>query len=424
MSRRINYTAKRIRSGESPNPLFFSSAKKTGRTGEMWYNSIGSGRAKSVFAGSVIVFRKMEDSTKMAPKVKHQVFVSSTYEDLREERQEVMHALLELDCIPSGMELFPAANEDQWTLIQSVIDECDYYILILGGRYGSVGADGVGYTEMEYRYALERNKPILSFLHKTPGKLPGDKIESTDAGKKKFRAFRELARKKLCKTWTTPQDLGGVVSRGLVQLQRRHPAVGWVRGDLVPDQAAAQEILSLRKENDLLREQLQSVRMTPPLESDGLVQGEEVIHVGFTYVTRPEGNHSDFLASSILSDIYNPSKTMHAAIDVSWNEIFYHVSPNMINETPDPDFHGSLNDLIRQKAWKSASEKHSKDKKMSISDFSVNDGDFQTIKVQLRALGLIQQSRKPRTVKDTATYWTLTPYGDHVMTQLRAIRRK
>ena len=47
---------------------------------------------------------------------KYQVFVSSTYQDLQEERQEIMHALLELDCIPSGMELFPAANEDQCRL--------------------------------------------------------------------------------------------------------------------------------------------------------------------------------------------------------------------------------------------------------------------------------------------------------------------
>ena len=46
---------------------------------------------------------------------RYQVFVSSTYADLQDERQEVMQALLELDCIPAGMELFPAANEDQWT---------------------------------------------------------------------------------------------------------------------------------------------------------------------------------------------------------------------------------------------------------------------------------------------------------------------
>ena len=77
---------------------------------------------------------------------RYQVFVSSTFADLQEERQEVMQALLELDCIPSGMELFPAANEDQWTLIKKVIDDCDYYMVILGGRYGSIGPSGHSYT--------------------------------------------------------------------------------------------------------------------------------------------------------------------------------------------------------------------------------------------------------------------------------------
>ena len=64
----------------------------------------------------------------------YQVFVSSTFTDLQEERKEVMQALLELDCMPAGMELFPASNDDQWTLIKRVIDACDYYLLIIGGR--------------------------------------------------------------------------------------------------------------------------------------------------------------------------------------------------------------------------------------------------------------------------------------------------
>jgi DNA-binding HxlR family transcriptional regulator len=53
----------------------------------------------------------------------------------------------------------------------------------------------------------------------------------------------------------------------------------------------------------------------------------------------------------------------------------------------------------------------------------IKGDDFQTIKVQLRALGLIKRSIKQRSVKDTETYWTLTPYGDNVMTRLRAIKR-
>lgn len=97
---------------------------------------------------------------------RYQVFVSSTYDDLQDERKEVMQALLELDCIPAGMELFPASSEDQWSLIKRVIDDCDYYILIIGGRYGSVGPDGISYTQMEFEYALKTGKPIISFVHK------------------------------------------------------------------------------------------------------------------------------------------------------------------------------------------------------------------------------------------------------------------
>src|SRR5947207_13723956 len=113
---------------------------------------------------------------------RYQVFVSSTYDDLREERQEVMQALLELDSIPSGMELFPAANDDQWTLIKKVIDDCDYYLVIIGGRYGSRGPNGKSYTQLEYEYALSGSKPIISFLHGNPNSILAGKTEKSEQG--------------------------------------------------------------------------------------------------------------------------------------------------------------------------------------------------------------------------------------------------
>lgn len=67
--------------------------------------------------------------------VRYQVFVSSTYEDLREERQQVTQAILEMGWFPSGMELFPASDLSQWELIKKVIAESDYYIVIVGGKY-------------------------------------------------------------------------------------------------------------------------------------------------------------------------------------------------------------------------------------------------------------------------------------------------
>lgn len=203
---------------------------------------------------------------------RYQVFVSSTYQDLQEERQEVMHALLELDCIPSGMELFPAANDDQWSVIKKVIDDCDYYVLILAGRYGSCGSDGIGYTEKEYRYALSINKPTIAFLHKEVGAIAASKSEQTDDGKKMLAAFRSLVEKKLCKQWSTPSELGSVVSRSLIQLIKSTPAIGWVRADKIPDEEATLELLRLRKLVEELESKLRRARVTSPSGSERFAQ--------------------------------------------------------------------------------------------------------------------------------------------------------
>src|SRR5436309_8011810 len=103
---------------------------------------------------------------------KYQVFVSSTKADLRQEREKVLQALLEVDCIPIAMELFPPSDETAWEYIQRVIDQCDYYVLILAGKYGSIEAgSGLSYTEKEYRYADGNKKPIITFYHRDPSKL-------------------------------------------------------------------------------------------------------------------------------------------------------------------------------------------------------------------------------------------------------------
>ena len=97
---------------------------------------------------------------------KFQVFVSSTYTDLIEERNEVMKALLELDCIPSGMELFPSGDDSQWNYINKVIDNCDYFIIISAGKYGTIAKNGKSYTQLEYEYAVKNNIPTIAFLYK------------------------------------------------------------------------------------------------------------------------------------------------------------------------------------------------------------------------------------------------------------------
>lgn len=165
---------------------------------------------------------------------KYQIFVSSTYSDLIDERKEATQALLECGCIPAGMELFPAASKKQWDIIKSVIDDCDAYILILAGRYGSMGNDDrgnkVGYTEMEFNYALEKNKPIIGFLHNDIGAIEARKVETSEDGRKRLADFYEKVKDgRLIKYWTNKDNLKAVIFQSVTNLKRDTPMSGWVR---------------------------------------------------------------------------------------------------------------------------------------------------------------------------------------------------
>lgn len=342
---------------------------------------------------------------------RYQVFVSSTFEDLQEERKEVMQALLELDCIPAGMELFPAANEDQWSLIKRVIDDCDYYILIIGGRYGSTNDEGKSYTQMEYEYAVSTEKPVIAFLHKNPANIPSGKSEQDPENKKKLDAFRELAKKKLVKYWEGADNLGSVVSRSMIRLIKDFPAEGWVKANSVVDTSSIAEISRLQKENEELKTKLERVATEAPKGTEELSQGNELFEVGFSFSghkkSKTGGGYDTFQCNSVC--------------DFTWNELFACVAPNMIDECTDGTFKQSLSNYIEENyEWENEKEFFMLS---STNMYSINLDSFNTIKVQFRALGLICLGTKKRSASNMKTYWKLTPYGDTVMSRLLAIKK-
>lgn len=339
---------------------------------------------------------------------RYQVFVSSTFWDLEDARQEVMQALLEQDCMPSGMELFPATNDDQWSLIKKVIDDSDYYIVVLAGRYGSVGPSGHSYTEMEYRYALETGKPILGFVHRNIGDLPAKFSETSTENKEKLASFHELVKQKLCKFWETPAELGGHVSRSLIKLTKTHPAIGWVRANLVPSESATNEILSLRRKIEELESEIRTARVTAPEGAANLSCGEDTFEISYSFRVYNSG--------------FSINQTYECSGLFSWDDIFFTISPLMINEASDFQLVKALS-LMIENACKPQLQEKPELNGLNMTEFNLTKDDYYTISIQLRALGLITQSEKNRSVKDTYTYWTLTPYGDTVMTRLRAQKK-
>ena len=338
---------------------------------------------------------------------RYQVFVSSTFEDLQEERKEVMQALLELDCIPAGMELFPASNDDQWTLIKRVIDDCDYYLLIIGGRYGSENESGISYTQMEFEYALETGKPIISFLPKHPENIPAGKCDGDRVKQEKLASFKEKAKKKLVKYWDGPANLGSVVSRSMIKLIKDFPAEGWVKSGSAVDEKAVHEIAKLQRENDELREKLKSIATEAPKGTEGFSQGEDEIQILYTFTADEKNGYHSYTC------------TMNEAF--TWNSLFSCVAPSMIDECTDFAFQYVYGEFLQNNSdWKN---NQSFSKLENAHNFKLAQESFDLIKVQFKALGLICVGDKKRSATDKETYWKLTPYGDYIMTQLLAIKK-
>lgn len=321
---------------------------------------------------------------------KYQVFVSSTYEDLQEERKKVMEALLQMNCFPVGMEYFNASNDSQWEVIKSLIRECDYYVLIVAGRYGSIEEEsGKSYTQKEFEYAVEQGVPVISFVHKHPGSLPVTKYEQDPLKRDKLENFKSCIQKKLCKFWDNADGLSSQVVLSLTSLIKSHPRTGWIKADEISSAEANKEILALRKENDELKALLAKNNENAPEGIEKLQQGDDKIELKFRY--------------------YISGEKIYTTIVTTWNSIVSVLAPLMIDECSESKLVTRLNLFFRSKTG---------------YDYSIDETDFQTIKVQLIALCIMKISERKRTAKDTDTYWTLTPYGNKLMMKLKALKRQ
>jgi hypothetical protein len=191
-----------------------------------------------------------------------QVFISSTYTDLLEERRAAVEAVLESGHIPAGMELFSAGDASQMELIKQWIDESDVYMLILGGRYGTIDkASGKSYTHLEYEYAIEKGKPYFAIvisdagLDKKVEKLGRKATENDDT--KAFAAFKALVTAKIVKFWDDIKDIKNQVHVKLSEYNRREDLIGWIKGsNAINGGEIAAQMAKLVKENEGLRQRL------------------------------------------------------------------------------------------------------------------------------------------------------------------------
>lgn len=345
---------------------------------------------------------------------RYQVFLSSTYEDLKEQRLEVMKAILELDCIPCGMEYFPATSEDQWSYIKVLIDQCDYYVVIVAARYGSNAPDGISYTRKEYEYAISIGIPTIAFIHADPESIPAKFSETTKEGKRKLEDFRKFLRTRLCKEWKDVHELGAVVSRSLTQLIKRNPRPGWVRAEGLASPEASQEILRLKSKVEEQEKDLEALRLSAPADTETLAQGSDPFAVQCSITLRnKELQRGD------------PKRITHLqeSFDHRWDDIFSSFATYLLVENDESEIKSAINKMLREKHEAFIATKYPD---LQIYSLNITEECFQTIKLQFNALGLIELFTKDGSQSSTQTLkrmYQLSPRGKRHLVNIRAIHK-
>lgn len=333
---------------------------------------------------------------------RYQIFISSTFTDLKEERKAIIEGLLNAKYIPAGMEMFAASNDEQFKYIKKIIDTCDYYVLIIGARYGSVNpSTGKSFTEQEYDYAIEKGIPVLAFLHDDPYNLPVEKRE--DDKRDLLDEFRnKVSTGRLCKMWHTPSELISSVIISLGEEVANNPQLGWTRGFSDSDESLC-HLYDLRKRFDEREKEINNLKQQLKYCTEFL---SNIANGKDKYII--EGTHSDwnkFRNFNRLDHFGEPRYYIEPAQrEMTWDEIFSAVAPYLISPQNYSHFGGYLLKGINSS--------------IGYDYFvSLNDDIVQTIKLWLLAHGLIDASPRESTDGGIIEFICLTEKGRNYLMQ-------
>lgn len=243
------------------------------------------------------------------------------------------------------MELFTSGDQSQMDTIRRWIDESDVYMLILGGRYGSVEpTTQVSYTELEYDYASQQGKPLFAVV------ISEDALEvrvrefgtslMEKENPKQLKDFRDKALSNISSFFSDEKDIRLCVYESLSDFAANRDLKGWVSSDeVLNSQALLDEIATLREENQQLRTDLSKAKKSAPKQKapDANVFDEIIAVLKATEVKVPAEHTADKVDTKInlLSLFQQCSESLITGVTNSVNSssldsfLFYNVCPKL-----------------------------------------------------------------------------------------------
>lgn len=262
---------------------------------------------------------------------RYQIFISSTYSDLQLERQAILKSVLKMGHIPVGMEYFVAANDEQFNYIKGLLDETDYYIIIIGNRYGTQDDNGISYTEKEFDYAVEKKIPVIACIHSKPDSLPVSKSDIKPDAIQKLNEFRnKVMDHRLVSyfSWENPSELSAEVVTALFNAINNYPRPGWERVVSYENSDLLNQINDLRIENDKIKSQLDKER--------------ELNEQKNQIMKFPWNETRTFIGFSHRADY----KNITIPVSLTWSQIFSIFGPILLVQSNIDLIHYALNHAL------------------------------------------------------------------------------
>lgn len=300
------------------------------------------------------------------------------------------------------MEMFHASNETSWEKIQRVILESDFYIVILGGRYGSLADDGISYTEKEYRYAVENGIPVASFLHEDVGSIQSNKVDSNPKIIIKRDSFFNYVKTRQCSFWKDTSSLCDEIMNSLLEATGAHNRPGWIRNSSEAPLASSR-VENTRLENAIpkLSERASSINIKDIQKR--LLEAQKIRIHFIAYIINDDIKHRTLLNETIKKTIF---------ADISLKFVFSTIAMHMLVLNDEGDIFISSRDEIYSMLL-SALTFH------GVQRIFVRPSYFSDVFLALNDLKLIESNTKGCTLK-----WKLSRDGMALFAHERAQRSR
>ena len=309
--------------------------------------------------------------------------------------ETLLPTLLRLGIMPVWPE-----RKSSWEERKSLIDSCDYLVMLSGYAYVPRPPSGVSWQHRELNHSVIRRIPVFS------GLLAEDRLDSSvqDELRARLLSFRSHFEGRESMIWSERKDIPALFQAAWPEFIKAHPAPGWVQAGSAPAVPVFEEKLSISTGSS-------TVTGVTSVSADA-VESERVDFDSAQWL------HSEELFS-FRCHIYigGNCQAVEQNLALTWLDICRAFLAPFSPRANEDRINRELSELLAERFSKSTLASYSQ--AHAAADFAFTETSMRKIRLKLRRSGFMR--------KDTHAssrhfqVWVITPAGKQLLARYGAL---